>query len=219
MAVQLCKEAGCKGRVSEIIIEVIFNMNWNNRIKAAKIGYIAISIALCVLGIILLAVPDFSAVLLCRIGGVIMILFGVVKIVGYCSKDLYRLAFQFDLASGILLIALGIILIIRTDSMMMIMCAIMGVYVLADALLKIQIAMDSRAFGLQKWWLILSAAILTGIVGFLLIFRPTESTQVIMILLGLTLLTEGVLNLITILTAVKIIRRQMPEVIDVDYRE
>ena len=194
-------------------------MNWNNRIKAAKIGYIAISIALCVLGIILLAVPDFSAVLLCRIGGVIMILFGVVKIVGYCSKDLYRLAFQFDLASGILLIALGIILIIRTDSMMMIMCAIMGVYVLADALLKIQIAMDSRAFGLQKWWLILSAAILTGIVGFLLIFRPTESTQVIMILLGLTLLTEGVLNLITILTAVKIIRRQMPEVIDVDYRE
>ena len=219
MAVQLCKEAGCKGRVSEIIIEVIFNMNWNNRIKAAKIGYIAISIALCVLGIILLAVPDFSAVLLCRIGGVIMILFGVVKIVGYCSKDLYRLAFQFDLASGILLIALGIILIIRTDSMMVIMCAIMGVYVLADALLKIQIAMDSRAFGLQKWWLILSAAILTGIVGFLLIFRPTESTQVIMILLGLTLLTEGVLNLITILTAVKIIRRQMPEVIDVDYRE
>lgn len=194
-------------------------MNWNNRIKAAKIGYIAISIALCVLGIILLAVPDFSAVLLCRIGGVIMILFGVVKIVGYCSKDLYRLAFQFDLASGILLIALGIILIIRTDSMMVIMCAIMGVYVLADALLKIQIAMDSKAFGLQKWWLILSAAILTGIVGFLLIFRPTESTQVIMILLGLTLLTEGVLNLITILTAVKIIRRQMPEVIDVDYRE
>lgn len=194
-------------------------MNWNNRIKAAKIGYIAISIALCVLGIILLAVPDFSAVLLCRIGGVIMILFGVVKIVGYCSKDLYRLAFQFDLASGILLIALGIILIIRTDSMMVIMCAIMGVYVLADALLKIQIAMDSRAFGLQKWWLILSAAILTGLVGFLLIFRPTESTQVIMILLGLTLLTEGVLNLITILTAVKIIRRQMPEVIDVDYRE
>ena len=194
-------------------------MNWNNRIKAAKIGYIAISIALCVLGIILLAVPDFSAVLLCRIGGVIMILFGVVKIVGYCSKDLYRLAFQFDLASGILLIALGIILIIRTDSMMVIMCAIMGVYVLADALLKIQIAMDSRAFGLQKWWLILSAAILTGIVGFLLIFRPTESTQVIMILLGLTLLTEGMLNLITILTAVKIIRRQMPEVIDVDYRE
>ena len=38
-----------------------------------------------------------------------------------------------------------------------------------------------------------------------------------MILLGVTLITEGVLNLITILTAVKIIRHQMPEVINAEY--
>ena len=38
-----------------------------------------------------------------------------------------------------------------------------------------------------------------------------------MILLGVTLITEGVLNLITILTAVKIICHQLPEVIDAEY--
>lgn len=194
-------------------------MSRNNRIKAAKLGYILISVALCVLGVILLAVPDLSATILCRLGGVIMILFGVVKIVGYCSKDLYRLAFQFDLASGILLIALGLLLIVRTNSMITILCTIMGIYVLADALLKIQIAIDSKIFGIQKWWLILSAAILTGIAGFLLIFRPSESTRIVMVLFGLTLLTEGILNLITILTAVKIIRHQLPEVVDADYYE
>ena len=62
-------------------------MYLNNRIKVAKIGYIMISILLCVLGIVLIAVPDFSVTLLCRLGGVIMVLFGLVKIVGYCSKD------------------------------------------------------------------------------------------------------------------------------------
>ena len=41
----------------------------NNRIKAAKIGYIMISILLCVLGIVLIAVPDFSVTLLGRLGG------------------------------------------------------------------------------------------------------------------------------------------------------
>ena len=141
-------------------------------------------------------------------------LFGLVKIIGYCSKDLYRLAFQFDLAFGILFMALGIILIIRTDVMVNLICIVMGICVLADALLKIQISIDSKTFGIQKWWLILAMAILTGVAGFLLVFRPSESIQVIVILLGISLITEGVLNLITILTAVKIIRHQRSEIID-----
>ena len=194
-------------------------MYLNNRIKAAKIGYIIISILLCVLGIVLIAVPDFSVTLLCVLGGGIMMLFGLVKIIGYCSKDLYRLAFQFDLAFGILFVVLGFILIIRTDAMVNLICIVMGICVLADALLKIQISIDSRAFGIKKWWLILAMAILTGVAGFLLIFRPSESIQIIMILFGIVLITEGVLNLITILIAVKIIRHQMPEVIDAEYCE
>lgn len=194
-------------------------MYLNNRIKTAKIGCIMISILLCVLGIVLIAVPDFSVTLLCRLGGGIMMLFGLVKVIGYCSKDLYRLAFQFDLAFGILLMALGIILIIRADAMVNLICIVMGICVLADALLKIQISIDSKTFGIQKWWLILAMAILTGVAGFLLVFRPSESIQIIMILFGIALITEGVLNLITILIAVKIIRHQMPEVIDAEYCE
>lgn len=194
-------------------------MYLNNRIKAAKTGYIIISILLCVLGIVLIAVPDFSVTLLCVLGGGIMMLFGLVKIIGYCSKDLYRLAFQFDLAFGILFVVLGFILIIRTDAMVNLICIVMGICVLADALLKIQISIDSRAFGIKKWWLILAMAILTGVAGFLLIFRPSENIQIIMILFGIVLITEGVLNLITILIAVKIIRHQMPEVIDAEYCE
>ena len=194
-------------------------MYLNNRIKAAKTGYIIISILLCVLGIVLIAVPDFSVTLLCVLGGGIMMLFGLVKIIGYCSKDLYRLAFQFDLAFGILFVVLGFILIIRTDAMVNLICIVMGICVLADALLKIQISIDSRAFGIKKWWLILAMAILTGVAGFLLIFRPSESIQIIMILFGIVLITEGVLNLITILITVKIIRHQMPEVIDAEYCE
>lgn len=194
-------------------------MYWDKRIQAAKLGYILLSVALCALGGVLIAVPDFSAALLCRLVGVTMLLFGAVKIIGYCSKDLYRLAFQYDLAFGILLIALGGILLFRPDTMVQIICIIMGVCVLADALLKIQISIDSKAFGLEKWWLILVAAILTGVAGFLLVLRPMESARAVMILLGVTLITEGLLNLTTILTAVKIIRRQCPEIIDTDMAE
>lgn len=192
-------------------------MGYNKRIQTAKLGYIIISILLCVLGIVLIAVPDFSVRLLCWIGGLILILFGLVKIIGYCSKDLYRLAFQYDLAFGILLIALGVVLILRSNTMTNIICILLGICILADALLKIQISIDSKMFGIRQWWLILAMAIITGIIGFLLVLHPSESVQIIMLLLGMALFTEGILNLVTILTAVKIIRRQPPVVIDAEY--
>lgn len=192
-------------------------VNTNNRIKAAKLGYIVVSLLLCALGIVLIAVPDFSASLLCWVGGLLLVLFGLIKIAGYCSKDLYRLAFQYDLAFGILLIALGAILIFRTETMVNVIWVLLGISILADALLKIQIAIDSKIFGIHQWWLIFSMAILTGIVGFLLVLRPSESAQAVMVLLGISLLAEGILNLVTILTAVKIIRDQKPVVIDAEF--
>lgn len=190
-------------------------MSVNNRIRAVKLGYLIISALLCALGIVLILSPDFSASLLCRIGGSLMILFGIIKVLGYCSKDLYRLAFQYDLAFGSLLIALGAILIFRTELMMQLLWILLGICILSDALLKVQIAIDARLFGIRKWWLILAVAAATGILGFLLILRPAEGARAVMTLLGVSLLFEGLLNLVTILTAVTILRAREDTVIDV----
>lgn len=82
-----------------------------------------------------------------------------------------------------------------------------------DGLLKIQIAIDAKTFGISKWWLILSVAILAGVVGVLLIFRTSESARTLMIFLGISLLMDGIMNLITVLSTVKIIQNQYPDII------
>ena len=58
--------------------------------RTAKIGYIVISVLLCALGILLIAVPEFSVSAVGVICGAILIVFGIVRLVGYFSKDLYR---------------------------------------------------------------------------------------------------------------------------------
>ena len=181
-------------------------MGSNRQLQAAKYGYLVLSVLFCVLGIFLLARPIFSVLLLCRIAGVLLLLFGIVKIIGYLSQDLYRLAFQFDLALGLLLIALGAILLFRTEVVAHRICVLAGICVLADALLKIQTAIDAKVFGIHLWWLILGGAIVAGITGFLLVFRPYESTRAVMTLAGISLLAEGILNFITICTALYIPR-------------
>ena len=190
----------------------VLNLLSNKYIQAAKSGYIIVSVLLCVLGAALIADPAFSVLLLCRLSGPLLVLFGAIRIVGYVSKDLYRLAFQYDLAFGILLIALGALMMLRTDKMANVLFSILGIYVLADALLKVQIAIDAKAFGIDSWWLILAAAVVAGVAGFLLVLRPSESAGAVMISLGAALLAEGALNFITILAAVKIVRRRGPDV-------
>lgn len=191
-------------------------MKHNQTIRSVRLAYLLLSAGVCLLGVVLIAAPEISARVLCRLCGGLLALFGVVKILGYCSRDLYRLAFQYDLAYGILLMVLGYLMLFHTVPVMSLICALVGLLVLTDALLKIQIAIDARRFGLGKWWLILAWAIPSGVLGFVLLFRPSENVRVLTVLLGVSLAAEGVLNLITVLTAVRRTQKIFPEIIDSD---
>lgn len=185
--------------------------------KVAKIGYIVVSAALCIFGVLLIVNPGVSIAAFGIFTGIALIVFGAFKIVGYFSRDLYRLAFQFDLAFGILSIALGTMVILEPNNVIDTICIAIGIMFLMDGLFKIQVAIDAKRFGIHPWWLILSIAILAGVIGLLLIFRTAESARAIMILLGISLLADGILNLITVLTTVRIIQNQYPDVITADF--
>lgn len=186
-------------------------------IRTAKTGYIVISVVLCVLGALLIILPDFSIAALGIICGVILIVFGIVKIIGFFSKDLFRLAFQYDLISGILMIVLGVLMLAKPGSLINFLCITLGLFILADALVKMKISVESKKFGIKTWWLIIIFAAISALCGLLLMFRPSESAHILTVMLGVTLVFEGILNLCTVLTSVKIIRHQMPDEIDTDY--
>ena len=146
--------------------------------------------------------------------GAMLIAFGIVKLIGYFSRDLYRLAFQFDLALGIFLVVLGAIILLNPTRAMTFLCLMLGIAIMADGLFKLQTALDARRFGLHSWGLILAFALLTGAIGGLLAARPAESVGTLTILLGLSVLFEGLMNLCVALFAVKVIRKEQPEVVE-----
>ena len=184
--------------------------------KTAKIGYIVMSVLFCVLGVVLLFTPGVSALWIGRLLGIGLILFGAIKLVGYFSRDLFRLAFQYDLAFGLLLMVLGIVTLSHPGDALSFLCVMFGIPVLADGLFKIQIAMDSRQFGIRNWWLVLVLAALTCVVGVVLVFRPMTGVRALPALMGLSLLCDGVLNLSVALCTVKIVDYQRPDVIETD---
>lgn len=180
----------------------------------AKAGYIVMSLVFCAAGVACIVNPGLSAAVIGRVLGVAMILFGAVKLVGYCSRDLYRLAFQYDLGFGLLLIALGVLVLLRPAEVRDFLLTALGIAVLTDGLYKVQIAVDAKRFGVSAWWLTLVLAVAAGTVGLALVFRPWDSVRLLTALLGAALLAEGVLNLCVTVSTVKIVDHQRPDVIE-----
>ena len=187
--------------------------------RIAKIGYIVMSVMFCIAGALFIALPDISITMIGISMGIAMIVFGIVKLVGYFSRDLFRLAFQFDLELGILLLVLGLIVLIRPDDLMTFICIALGISILTDGLFKVQIALDSKRFGIKSWWVILALAVVVGTIGVFLIFRSAKSAQFLTVLLGVSILAEGILNLYTVISTVLIIKHQQPDVIEIEYSE
>lgn len=93
----------------------------------------------------------------------------------------------------------------------------MGIAIFADAQFKIRIAIDAKRFGIGMRWMILSLAFLTAIAGVLVVFLPWQSPNVLTVLLGISLLEEGALNICMAVSMVRIVKHQCSDVIDADY--
>ena len=166
--------------------------------RAAKTGYIIMSVLLCVLGVVLFVWPGVSVAVIGELLGIGMIVF------------------EYDLAFGVLLIALGIVTLTHPGETIGFLCVVYGILVLSDGLFKVQIAVDAKRFGIDRWWAILLAAACAGVLGVLLVLRPGEGAQALTMLLGASLFLDGVMNLLVALLTVKIIRHQQPDVIETD---
>ena len=120
----------------------------DNLVKLAKITNTAASFLIFLAGLMLIFLPSTEVTSLQRtVLAVLFLLTGAAKMIGYYSNDLYRLAFQFDFAIGILCALLAGLLAFLPQRVLPTLPVLLSVYVILDALLKLQIAMDARRFG------------------------------------------------------------------------
>ena len=148
-------------------------------LKTVKNVYVVMKICCIVGGTILFAWPGLGLDVLCKICGAFFLIYGLAKLSGYFTKDLFQLAFQFDFGLGIVSIILGALMIFRTDLIVGFFAFCIGIFMLIDAALKIQTAIEAKRFGIEKWRWILITAIAVGIIGAFLLFSPMKATNLI----------------------------------------
>ena len=173
--------------------------------QIAKLGHVVLSVAMIVLASLLLAGLQFPFTIWETVCGVLLILLAAVKITGYASKDLYRLAFQYDFVFGCVLAGVGLVFLFRPNMSVEIAGTILGLVIFSDGVIKIQIARHAKKFGIVLWWMIMAFAALASAGGLFVAIYPWARVEVLTTVMGVIFLIEGIMSACTVLTSVRVV--------------
>lgn len=148
------------------------------------------------LGLALVFAPDMSARVLCYACGAALAVVGLLAVWRFAAARQERLLFAwFSLVYGVLFTVLGIFLLVQPDTVLTILPAVFGVFVLLDSLGRIQNALELRRAGLVRWWGMLFFALLSVVLGVLILINPFAALTTTVRVIGAVLLIESVLGL------------------------
>ena len=159
------------------------------------------SIVYMVLGLLLILWPDQARQVICYLLGAAAVLYGGYRIADYFVRKQHTSGgVQFGVALGIALAVLGLFLLFRADAVVAVLAAVIGVAVIIDSILRLQIALNLRPLG-SGWLPLLITALLTLALGILLLFNPFGMVRVANIVAGSCLLLDGAFTLWSLLKA------------------
>lgn len=151
------------------------------------------TLILGLIGLILLLIPASFNKFIGLIVGFSLLLIGIIQIIKYVkNKDSFS---NIDLISGILYSALGIIIILNPHAVMELVTVCLGIYLIINGLIKVKLAITLKQLT-NRWIGTLVMAIVTIILGFLLIFNPFGSVVAITQLMGAFLVIVTLFDLI-----------------------
>lgn len=185
-------------------------------LKQMKADYLLSSILCIILGVIFVVWRGGVIDVIGTILSVVMILVGII----YLGSFILSLAtFGASTIVGILILAVGIWFLIQPSLIVSLIPVIIGVGLLFHGIRGVTEAINSKKFGYERWGMDLVFAIICLICGIVFVFCPLGVLKQFILLVGIVLIINGVLNLWISLTATHAARdyKRRNETIDTDF--
>lgn len=164
-------------------------------LRYVKNGMLLLSIAFIALGLLLLVMPQTSLLWICYAFGAVVLITGVVCLVQYARLRGSGFAAPFFLVAGVSTAALGIFSLARPEVVASFLPVVFGLFILIDGCSRIGTAIELARRKADKWWMMLLFSVLSVALGILLLVNPFGAAVSVVMLCGVLLIIEGVVNL------------------------
>ena len=150
------------------------------------------SIVYVIVGLLLIIWPDAARQIIIYAIGAAALLYGGYRIVDFfVRKEHLDGSIQIGVALGIGCLLVGLFLIVKANVVLALLAAIIGVAIVVDSILRLQIALNLRYSGGSSWLILLITALVTLAFGILLLFNPFTAIKVATIIAGVSLVLDG----------------------------
>lgn len=156
-----------------------------------------LSIIYIVLGLIFILWPADSVLSICYILGAVILVLGLIKVITWFSYNYNQVnsTFTFDFAYGIIATLLGLFMLLFPNTITSALTIVLGVLVLFDSIIRIQIAFDLKSASSKRFTSTLILALLTAVFGLIIMFNPFEVALTLTVFIGIVFLVSGAVNL------------------------
>lgn len=167
---------------------------------------LGMSIAELIIGILLLIDPLGFTSGIIIVFGIVMIIMGIVNIIRYFRTGAVEASQGTALTKGVILTVIGAFCTFRSDWFLTtfpVITILYGAVILVSGVFKLQQAVDMVRIRQKSWPVALIGALLTLIFALFIIFNPFTSTVVLWKFIGITLIIEAVMDILSFLSVRK----------------
>lgn len=162
-----------------------------------------VCIASIVIGVLLIIDPKiFTHVISYVIGGVILA-FGALNLISFFASD----RSESSIINAIILCITGTFIIVRPDFIFNVLAFAFGLVLLGEGLISLKRASVIKTYNPDKWFPSMVMAILTTILGFIVILNPFLFASTSMRILGVLLIISAIFTIYNGLFTKKEIKR------------
>ncbi len=170
----------------EIIKRPVEQVSWN--IKKSAWSAAVESLVIMIFGILLVAWPDVTVLVLANVMGAIFIASGIYQIINYFVVKGQQDFFNNGLLSGVVSLLVGIAAIVIGEDIANVFRIIIGIWMIYEALVRVNTSIKLHAAGVKIWRYVLIIALIMLVLGVFVTFNAGAVIQLIgwmMILTGI----------------------------------
>lgn len=168
----------------------------DKRLNIITLGSILLDVVFILLGFFFMSNPEISSQLTGMLLGLLLVISGIYAIIKFITNMKFNLIFSVELIYGIISFIVGTIIVFNPTGFANLITVFIGIWFLVSGVIKAIISIMMKNINEDSWLFNFVIAVLTIVIGILLIVNPFSGKMVITIYAGIMLVIYSAIDMV-----------------------